>query len=220
MEYKFHHRLSDKDFVLDINNKHVEGGMKHKGEWFYEQKMLDWICKHYDKGGVYVDVGAWVGTHSIYFAEVMEADVVYAFEPVEEHIKNFKKNVELNNVNNIKLFEFGLSDENRQLRYTKNRQAINPCAVYLEEKGKHSCEVKTLDSLNLKNIKILKADIEHMELKMLKGGEKTIRRDMPHLFLELEDEEYRDEVTKFLDGWGYKREEKFNATPTYRFIPK
>ena len=221
MQYNFKH--SGIDFIIDINNKHVEGGMKNKGEWFYEQPMLDWIKKEYGEGGVYLDVGAWIGTHTLYFSKILKAKKVYSFEPVERHITNFKRNMAFNAVKmpkEVQLYEFGLSDKEEELFYTYDDAQINPCAIHLAKEGAHRCRTKRMDDLILPKMKIIKVDVENMEKRVLLGGENTIKKYKPHLFLELAKEPYLSDVTKLLDSWGYERKERFNATPTYRFIPK
>lgn len=44
----------------------------------------------------------------------------------------------------------------------------------------------TLDSLELKNVRFIKMDIEGHELAALHGARQTIERDIPHLLIELE----------------------------------
>ncbi|MBA9005261.1 FkbM family methyltransferase [Thermomonospora cellulosilytica] len=62
----------------------------------------------------------------------------------------------------------------------------------------------TLDSLQLKDVRFIKLDIEGHELNALRGAQETIRRDLPNLLIELE-ERHRQmpEVLGLLRGWGY-----------------
>jgi FkbM family methyltransferase len=213
MIYEFEY--DEKPYKLHVENKHIEGGMVNKGEWFYEQKMLTWIKRHYPKGGIILDVGAYIGTHTVFFRKIMGAEV-HAFEPVPEHRAFIEENLALNNIKDgVILYPFGLSDREDVLKYRLDVPRTNPASVTLLEEEGEEAEVRTLDSLNIKNPTIIKIDVEDMEIMVLKGGEKTIKEYKPDLFIEAV--ALLPEIDDLLGKWGYLRLEKFNATPTYRY---
>jgi len=58
---------------------------------------------------VYIDIGANIG-HTVLMASKRVKKII-AFEPVEEMLKHFKRNMKINNVNNVILYDFALSDK-------------------------------------------------------------------------------------------------------------
>ncbi len=65
-----------------------------------------------------------------------------------------------------------------------------------------SIVLKTLDSMELKDVGFVKIDVEGHELEVLHGGAVTIQRDHPHLLIEVKDE-HRSQVRALLSEWGY-----------------
>ncbi|WP_344453862.1 FkbM family methyltransferase [Actinocorallia aurantiaca] len=64
-----------------------------------------------------------------------------------------------------------------------------------------------IDDLSLSDVRFMKFDIEGHELAALLGAERTIRRDLPVLLLELEARHQPIEpVITLLSGWGYRGE--------------
>ena len=62
---------------------------------FYEQEELELIGRHF-KGGVFVDVGANIGNHTIYALKFLGATKVIAFEPNPAAARILKVNLALN----------------------------------------------------------------------------------------------------------------------------
>jgi FkbM family methyltransferase len=62
-------------------------------------------------GNVIIDVGAHIGTFSLFAASKVKNGLVYAIEACRESYNLIKINSRLNNVNNIKIFNCALSDK-------------------------------------------------------------------------------------------------------------
>jgi hypothetical protein len=60
---------------------------------YYEAPLLDYIRKHYH-GGTFIDGGACIGNHTLWFARYC-ADQVLAVEPVARNMAHLWRNVEL-----------------------------------------------------------------------------------------------------------------------------
>lgn len=189
--------------ILDLDNPHIEGGMNNT---FYEHKMLEFIQKNYK--GTFIDIGAYIGNHSIFFNLFCQAQV-HAFEPV--YTDDLVHNAMLNEAD-ISVYSYGLSDSEGEMMAWDRSGGHNSAATSLKE-GK-GVQVKTLDSFNLKP-DLIKIDVENMETQVLKGAEQTITKHKPAIFIEIVD---NDEADKLLKSWGYTRKEKFNATPTYHYV--
>ena len=59
---------------------------------FYESELLDWLLVIYIDEGSFIDVGANIGNHTIFFSKIMERRC-YSFEPNETAYKLLKENI-------------------------------------------------------------------------------------------------------------------------------
>jgi hypothetical protein len=80
-----------------------------KGE-LYEEPFLEYI-RSLDLRGVYVDIGAHLGTHTVWFATMCPSTRVHAFEPLSRFADVVRRNVTLNELDGkVTLHQVGLSD--------------------------------------------------------------------------------------------------------------
>lgn len=84
----------------------------------YKTDLLDYIDKI--MGEIVIDVGAYIGDTSVFFGK--KGAVIYAYEPSKELYEIAKKNVELNNINNIKIFNVGIGDANKNFKMALNKK--------------------------------------------------------------------------------------------------
>jgi FkbM family methyltransferase len=156
---------------------------------FYEVDFLEWILKNYPKHKVILDIGANVGNHSIFFANILESSKVISFEPVPVNLHLLKSNTE---GMNILVKEYALSNEEGTAK-VYNTQDFNFGGFTLEsDKFPNHNPVDvgvtvnkvTLDSLNLNEVTMIKIDVENHELKVLEGARDTILRNKPIIFIE------------------------------------
>lgn len=87
-------------------NKHTEWVIGELGRG-WETDTFETIDE-YVNGGVFVDVGAWIGMFSLYAAP--HASWVYAFEPDPVAHDMLVRNLALNGVENVTVFNAALSD--------------------------------------------------------------------------------------------------------------
>ena len=192
----------------------------------YEREELDAFVKWYgaDKlfNGVTVDVGANVGTHSIYFSSLSKK--VLSFEP---HTKTYRLlDINTDSYNNIFCFNFALSDSAgteilhahpanlagaHLSKYTKNMAGLGEGSID-EMHYEQEVNVSTLDLIVDSTdypIKLLKIDAEGHELNVLKGGEGIIKKHKPVILFEQAlngfDENERSPVIDFLKRLGYEK---------------
>jgi len=180
---------------------------------FYEQEMLEHI-RQYSKPGIFIDVGSNTGNHSLYFLLFCKTDKCYSFEPNKEHIKSFTDLMNFNNLKNVCLFNFALSDHEGMAEVTyvinktkEDRTAVNEC--------------HTLDNVlkeNKSKVSVIKIDVEGRELKVLKGATSTLIESDARLYIECIGQNEFDNVEIFLNSLGYRYTGFcFNHTPTYEF---
>jgi FkbM family methyltransferase len=127
----------------------------------------------------------------LFFAEFLEHDEIICFEPFEKNVELLKLNL---NGKNCKIMDFALSDsESEKILYNSQSNNFGGFSLhsYDGSKGenksfivKDKVTTKTLDSLNLTNVTMIKIDVEGHENAVLNGGVETIKRNSPVIFIE------------------------------------
>lgn len=180
----------------------VVKNLKSKG--VYEPQLLQWTKRFDLNGKNIVDVGAGVGSHSVYWALNTNADNIYAFEPMKSGYNAIIGNAEKNGIKNIIAYNKALSDKEGE--------------TILNEKwakARIKSECRTLDSYEFENIGLIKIDVEGQELKVLKGAVKTLKEQSPILAVE-EWNNNRKDVDEYVKSLGYKQIKEFQSgTPMY-----
>ncbi|MFC4550040.1 MULTISPECIES: FkbM family methyltransferase [Halorussus] len=179
------------------------------GEW--AELELELLSEFVSPGDTIVDAGAFIGTHSLAFADyVGQEGTVYAFEPQKEYFELLRRNVELNNLTNVEVFNEALSDQqgNLQIDDVEVEENQNFGANELDGAIEHatsstSVEVSTLDDLDLADCKLLKLDVEGAEADILRGGDETIRAHKPVVFAECNSVDKGWEVVEAMSDFGY-----------------
>lgn len=106
---------------------------------------------------------------------------ICAFEVDNQVRECLKKNVKKFQLNNVEIYDCGLSDreESVSLTYLKNTFGTH---INKNVSGDNIC--KTLDSFDLTEIGFIKLDCEGYEPYILKGAEQTIKKYRPVILME------------------------------------
>lgn len=170
---------------------------------FYEHQMLGYLESLALEGG-YADIGAYVGTHALFFARYCPATTVYAFEPRGHVFEFLRRHVELNNLGErIRPQRLGLSDRAERVTITfEGRTEEIPC--------------ERLDDVIDGPVSVLKIDVEGMEEKVIAGAARTLREHRPLILIEAHTEAELARDLAALAPYGYRATGRvFNDTPTY-----
>jgi len=153
-----------------------------------EKKLLDIIIRNLNfdpKKYSCLDVGANIGNHSVFFSKYFNK--VISFEPQKEVFEVLKLNT--SKKNNIVINNFGLSEfdqKNVIIKVPKTKRGMGSTSFnlndfdYYEEK----IDLKNYDSLNNKEISLIKIDVEGSELNVIKGMVKSIKTYKPIICFE------------------------------------
>jgi FkbM family methyltransferase len=158
------------------------------------------FAPHIAADAVVIDVGAHAGQFSKLFARMAPRGHVYAFEPSAYARSVMEPALRLNGLSNITLIAKGLSDTAGDLELVtpiKRRGGLGFGVAHLGEQAGEGPSVAqtvvltTLDAFvreqALARLDFIKADIEGWELRALQGGEASLRRFRPALFLEVDE---------------------------------
>jgi FkbM family methyltransferase len=170
----------------------------------HDQNMLPLILKHIPTGGTVIDIGSYIGDHTIaYSKKVGENGSVYAFEPNYEAFECLKYN--LREHNNTICFNEGVGSDIKKASLTKI--ATNDGMNYLIDGN--DIQITTLDTHDFSRIDLIKIDCEGYELEVLKGAGKTIDKHKPVMVIEINEMTLtrsginRKDIFDFLDKKGY-----------------
>jgi FkbM family methyltransferase len=170
-------------------------------------------------GMIVYDIGANIGVITLNIAKKMlQQGKVFSFEPSPYNFKCAKANIDRNNFSNITLLNFGLGNE-KTTAFLYNVNTNNRGMQRLlqsdpnKEFEKTEVQIDTLDNttqaLSMPAPSLIKIDVEGFELKVLKGANHIINEYKPLLFIELDDNNLREqgntagELVKFLMQKGY-----------------
>jgi len=132
---------------------------------------------------VYVDVGTFDGDSTESFIKNRSGKFhhILCFEP--DTINYEKTKTKFQSYNNIDMFNYGLSDKD-EVGYLEGVGTEGAKMVkHIQEKGVNFQQInnRTLDSLNLQEVTLIKMDIEGYEMNALVGMKETLKRCCPSL---------------------------------------
>jgi len=180
----------------------------------FEIRALLSLCQ---RDSVVLDIGANIGWTALNLAQIAKNGKILAFEPDEASLAFLRENIALNHAANIQPYPYGLGDQNRDL-YLETRETsnagMNRICPQGSEGGKPT-RVVCLDDFHptatMNRLDLVKIDVEGFELKVLRGGQRLIRRTMPSLFIEIDDANLQDQgdsasaLIEFLGELGYRK---------------
>ncbi len=161
-------------------------GDTHIGQWVIEsqrldhdQNMLPLLKKYIPEGGVVVDVGAYIGDHTVYYAEcVGPKGAVMALEPNPEAFECLKYNTK--ELPNVYIFQVAAADKPGHIGLTKDTNAGATHAT-----DGHDIQCDLIDSMGLSKCDFIKFDCEGMEPQALYGALETIKKHRPTMLIEV-----------------------------------
>ncbi len=181
-------------FKIVINpyrNCCVDDFIAQDGCW--EPKVSEKIMKFLPPDGVFIDVGANIGYHSLFAATLYNRTTsVFAFEPQKEIYDMVLESIRENLLTNIKVFNIGLSNTQCSAElniFEENKGAaslVKGLNHHVGTTSKQTIELKTLDSFEsqISGIDVIKIDVEGFEFETILGAEKLIRKFKPVLLVE------------------------------------
>ena len=162
----------------------------------YEKPLLFCLAKminqYHLNDGIFLDVGANVGNHSLFLS--MHMKQVHSFEPYSIAFKRLEKNVSINKIENICLHNIGLGhkDEIASI-YTPETGNLGTASLNKDFRPGSSADEQIkivradtyLEDNNIQNIKLIKVDVEGFEIAVLEGMHESLNRNRPIVVFEM-----------------------------------
>lgn len=180
------------------------------GEWSESEVDLFRALVH--PGDHVADVGAHVGSHTLALAALVgESGMVRAFEPEPTTYRLLLDNIGAN----LKLGEVlldvrncGLGDREQVIESPlpdhRNPGGYSLLANGLIGSETQKIQLRALDDLGIERLDFIKADVEGAELSVLRGGQETIARCRPILYVEADREGSFDPLVQWMTGHEYR----------------
>lgn len=208
-------------FGISINpflNSGVDEVIQEAGVW--EPEIGTQIKKYLSGGGVFLDIGANIGYHSLFAARLLgEKGKVYSFEPQSAIYEQFLESVEKNSLTNVTVYNIALSDHlGNETLYIREENSGGSTLLSLPQMESFHVEYQvsvslaTLDSYlkTFETVTLIKIDVEGYEYEVFKGGEELIDTYHPTIIMEfspvfyVQDYEKKPkELIQFLSNKGY-----------------
>lgn len=171
-----------------IGRSMIAYGEYSEGEW----RLLDRILR---PGMVVVEVGANIGALTVPIAKKLgRRGMVYAFEPQVGVFQVLCANLALNDLVNVQALNAGCAAEAGWLGILRPDPArANNFGGFslaaLAGDGPVRIRLETLDEvIEAPRVHLIKADVEGMEIEVLRGAQRIVSRHRPFLYLEAHDD--------------------------------
>lgn len=171
----------------------------------YELPLLEEIRRRRPRGAA-LDVGAHVGNHALYLAIVCGLEV-HAWEADPVRVRQLRENLELNAErfrvlpDRVVVYPYAAGAEDGRGRWREGR--YNQLVL-----GEGPLEVRRPDDHPVRDLSLVKIDVEGHEPEVLRGLEEHLRRWRPLVYAEAHDGEAHDRQAEVLEPLGYRMTER------------
>lgn len=170
----------------------------------FKPHIVKLIKKYAKEGSTVLDIGAHIGYHTLSLSKAVKNNgKVLAFESNIQLFRELFFNLILNNTDNCKVYFTNISDINKDIE-PSNLFQDNEVSSLVEDKTKTFADQITLDSLNLKNVSLIKINVEQINVFALDTMKETIKKNKPIILLDISNEykhsnELKDIVSNILE---------------------
>ena len=193
--------------LYNVNDLYVGRSLDLYGE--FSEGEVEVFRQLVRPGDLVMDVGANVGAHTVWFAKVVgPGGVVLAFEPQRLVFQTLCANVALNSLTNVWTFQLALGESAGMARAPAPdpRRPTNFGGLSVRTDPQSRGEPVSLargDALPISRCRLVKVDVEGMELAVLKGLSGVIDRHKPALYVENDRAEQSAALVRYVDSIGY-----------------
>jgi FkbM family methyltransferase len=187
-------------FIFFRNDDPIGACLHYYGEW--AQQEMDLFDSFLTETSNVIDVGANIGTHSVYFSRKCNKGSVFAIEPQIFISEILNTNLLLNGCFNVVPVRAACGSEKKQMRMMNINPFYGEKVNYGEFKVNDTpsngvfTDCITLDSYCELEIPIdlIKLDVEGLEVEVLDGATKLINSFKPKLYIEFNNKTGNDKL--------------------------
>ena len=197
----------DGPMLFNRHDTFIGASLRKYGEWSGAE--LEVFRQIVPANHTVLELGANIGAHTVALSRIVgTGGAVLAFEPQRLVFQTLCANLALNSCANVVARQAAVGAEAGELMVPvlAPDQPNNFGALPLGgrwERGE-SVPLITIDSLQLSACRLIKMDVEGMEVEALRGAAETIRRCQPALYVENDREEKSSALIALLMSYGYR----------------
>ena len=135
------------------------------------------------------DVGANVGNHSLFLSNLFAK--VYCFEPSPDLVERLRTNIEINNLDNTIVLDYGLADRNDDAEYFRGQNGNEGQGSFIGKDRQVADGVFSIrtgdgafEEIGDAHLDFIKIDVEGFELEVLMGLRETLASQRPLVLFE------------------------------------
>ena len=172
---------------------------------YYEKSNLETLKKSFSsniKNSTFLDIGANIGNHSIFFSDYFKK--IVSFEPQKKTFEILSMNT--NKHDNIFIKNFGIYTENKKVKFyiPFDNNGMASSEIKLTNTYEEEVELRKIDNNDYQNVGFIKIDVEGNELDVLISLNQIISETLPVISFELNQNiESRKKILDFLYSKGY-----------------
>lgn len=192
--------------LYNVNDIYIGRSLELYGE--YSEGEMEILRQVLRPGDVVMDIGANIGTHTVFFARVVgPGGAVLAFEPQRLVFQTLCANVALNSLVNVWCHNAAIGENTGTIivptldPWTPNN--FGGLALGMHPAG-DPVPLLRADSIPLPRCRLMKIDVEGMELPVLRGAAGIIERHKPILYVENDRAERSRELVRHIASLGYE----------------
>ena len=204
-QLNLHEQIDSALFFLGSFDQHTNNAIKR-------------LCK---KGMTALDIGANVGAYTFILAKLVgKYGKIIAFEPMSNAFSKLKRNMALNNFQNITLEKLALTNESKKEYAMFRTSWLVRGGSRIDSQKNEEIYFITLDDYlkkkGIKKVDFIKIDVDGYEFKVVQGAINTLKKNKPILILELgiytleKNGDKIEDFILFLLNLGYRFYSQFN----------
>lgn len=153
-------------------------GTRVDGKGTYQLQKLQAALQHVRQWRCAVDVGMHVGLWAMHLTKKFNR--VVGFEPVADHIECLQRNME--GIDNWEVHDcaLGAHDGSVGLRFLEGSTG----STHINPAQGGNIRMRSLDEFDLRDVGLIKIDVEGYEKFVVQGAEQTIRKQKPVIIVE------------------------------------
>jgi FkbM family methyltransferase len=186
-------------FIHFRNDDPIGACLHHYGEW--AQQEFDLFDQILTANSNVLDVGANIGTHSVYFSKKCNQGNVIAIEPQIYIFEILAANLILNECLNAVPVHAGASSKEGVVKMVNFNPVVDHRINYGEfkvnnnsDRGIHTNIIPLDAYASLNTFNLIKIDVEGLEVDVLNGATKILKEHKPFLYIEFNNKEGNDEL--------------------------
>jgi FkbM family methyltransferase len=171
--------------TLNTHAEHAPTKITRNGK-IWERKLYDQYKEILKPDDIAIDVGGYIGTHSLPMSRLCWA--VYVFEPNTELFQVIVDNIALNQIDNVIPNNVAIGLPDNSVDFYEREDGTSRIATRPIKGNKKEIKTYSLDDYmdltNVPSCKLIKIDVEGHEYEVLEGAKNLIEKYKPYILIE------------------------------------